>query len=53
MAITKICSILVDMLLHIVPDVYGTCITTDSKGINKPITQCINSTYGTMLAIIL
>ena len=50
MAIINIRRILVEMLLYIAPDVYGTYVTTDMKGIKQRITQCMNSIYGTMLA---
>ena len=53
MAITEICGILVNMLLDITPDVYGPYVTTDRKEIKKPMTQCMNAIYGTMLASLL
>ena len=52
-AIINIRGIFVDMLLDIDPDVYGPCITIYGKRIKQLITQCINSIYGTMVAIIL
>ena len=50
MAIIKIRGILVDMLLDIAPDVYGSYVTTNMKIIKQLITQCMNSIYGTMVA---
>ena len=41
------------MLLDIAPDVYGTYVTTDKKGIKQLITQCMNAIYGTMLTSLL
>ena len=53
MAIIKICRILMDMILGIAPDVYELYVTTDMKGINQLITQCINAIYVIMLASLL
>ena len=53
MAIIKVLRILVDMLLDIYPNFYGLYVTTEGKGIKKMIIQWINTTYGTMVAIIL
>ena len=53
MAIIKICRILVDILLDISPDVYGTYITTDRKGTKQLLTQCMNSIYVTMVESVL
>ena len=53
MSIIKIHRILVDTLVDMSPYVYVTYVTTDRKGINQMITQCINSIYGTMVASLL
>ena len=53
MVIIKIHGTLVDMILYIAPDVYGPYVTTDRKGINQLITQCMNGIYGTMVASLL
>ena len=42
-----------DILLSIAPDVYGSYITTDSKGNKQLIVQCQNALYGTMIASLL
>ena len=49
MSIITIRRILVDMPLDIVSDVYGLYVTTDRKGINQLITQCMNAINGTIL----
>ena len=51
--IINIRGILVYMLLDIAPDLYGPCINIYVKRIKQLITQCMNSIYGTMVAIIL
>ena len=53
MAIIKIRGILVDVLLDIVPDVYGMYVTADKNITNKLVAQCINAIYGTMVASLL
>ena len=53
MAIIKIRGISVNMLLDIAPVSYGLYVTMDRKGIKKLITQCMNTIYGTVVAIIL
>ena len=53
MATIKNRGILVDMVLDIAPYVYGPFVTTDTKGIKKTITQCMNAIHGTMVAILL
>ena len=53
MAIIKIRSILVYMLLDIYPGAYGPHVTTEWKRTNQLITQCMSAIYGTMLASIL
>ena len=40
MAIIKIRVVLVDILLEISPDVYGTYVITDRKGAKQIIVQC-------------
>ena len=50
MAIIKIRGILVDMLIDIAPGVYKPYVTTDKKGVNQLIVQCLNAIYGTMMA---
>ena len=53
MAIIKIHRIFVGVRLDIAPDFYWPYVSTDSKGIKQLITQCINSTYGTMVSSLL
>ena len=50
MNIIKIRGVFVDMLLDIIPGVYGPYVTKYSKGINQLVTQCMNAIYGTMVA---
>ena len=42
-----------DMLLYLSPYLYGTYVTTDRKGTNQLINQCMNSVYVTMVEILL
>ena len=42
-----------DVLLDIVPDVYGMYVTADKNITNKLVAQCINAIYGTMVASLL
>ena len=53
MAIINIRGVLVNILLEIAPDVYGSYVVTDRKGIKQLILQCQNSIYGTTTAILL
>ena len=53
MSIIKFRGILVDMLLHIAPDVYGPYITSYSKGIKQQFSQCMNIIYGSMVESLL
>ena len=51
--IINIKRVLVDILMKISPDIYGTYVITDRKGVNQLIVQYQNVIYGTMTAIIL
>jgi hypothetical protein len=53
MAIIKICGVLVDILVHIAPNVYKSYITTDKKGMKQLLVQFQNALYGTMVASLL
>ena len=44
---------LVDVLVEIVPDIYGPYVSTDKKGIKTLILRFHNATYGTMVASLL
>ena len=44
---------LVDVLVEIAPDIYGTYVSTDNKGVKNLILRCHNAIYGTMVAILL
>ena len=50
MTIIKIREVLVDILLDIAPDVYGTYVITDRKGVKQIIVQHQNEIYSTMTA---
>ena len=53
MAFIKICSVLVDILLDIAPDVYKDYIYYDKRGVKQLLVQCQNAIYGTMVASLL
>ena len=53
MVIIKICGVLVDILVQIVPDVYKSYIMTDKKGMKQSLVQCQNALYGTMVVSLL
>ena len=53
MAFIKICGVLVDILVEIVPDVYKLHSTNDKKGAKQLLVQCQNVLYGTMVASLL
>ena len=44
---------LVDVLVEIVPDIYGPYVITDKKGVKILILRCHNAIYGTMVASLL
>ena len=44
---------LVDVLVEIAPDIYGTYVSTDKKGVKTLILRCHNTIYGTMVTSIL
>ena len=48
MAIINIRGVLVDIMLEVAPDVYGTYVIMDHKGTKKLIFQFQNTIYGTM-----
>ena len=53
MAIIKILSILVGMIIDITPYVYLTEVNKDRKEIKQLITQCMSAIYGTMVESLL
>ena len=48
-----ICSMLVEILVKIAPDVYKDYITVNNKGEKQILVECINALYGTMMASLL
>ena len=42
-----------DVLVSIAPDVYGPYVTTNKKGQQVLIVECLNAVYGTMAAALL
>ena len=44
---------MVDVLVSIAPDVYGPYVTTNKKGQQVLIVECLNAVYGTMVAALL
>ena len=44
---------LVDVLVGIVPDVYGSYVSTSKAGQKVLIVECLNAVYGTMVAALL
>ena len=48
MVIIKIRGVFVDILMEIAPDIYGTYVITDRKGVNQLIAQHQNAIYVTM-----
>ena len=53
MAIIKLCGVLVDILVEMVPDVYKLYGTMDKKGVKQLLVQCQNALYGMMVASLL
>ena len=43
----------VDILVSLAPEVYGPYITTNTKGQQVLIVECLNTVYGTMVAALL
>ena len=50
MVYIRVRGILVDLLIEIAPDVYGSYVKLDKKGTKVLILQCLNEIYGTMVA---
>ncbi len=44
---------LVDILVSLAPEVYGSYVTTNTKGQKVLIVECLNAVYGTMVAALL
>ena len=42
-----------DVLVSIAPDIYGLYVTTNKKGQQVLIVECLNAVYGTMVAALL
>ena len=53
MAVINIIGFIVEIFLKIDPEFYGPFVTTDKKGENIIILQCINTIYRTMVDILL
>ena len=53
MAFTKICGVLVDILVEISPYVYKLHVATKKNGVKQLLVQCHNELYGTMVASLL
>ena len=53
MSTINIRRVLVNIILEISPDVYGTYLITDCKGVKHLIVQCQNTIYGTITASLL
>jgi hypothetical protein len=51
--IVRIRGPLVDILVSIVPDIYGPYVTTNKCGQKVLIVECLNAVYGTMVAALL
>ena len=51
--IVRIRGPLVDVLVSIAPEVYGLYVTTNKKGQQVLIVECLNAVYGTMVAALL
>jgi hypothetical protein len=51
--IVRIRGPLVDILVSIAPEVYGLYVTTNKKGQQVLIVECLNAVYGTMVAALL
>ena len=51
--IVRIRGPLVDILVSIAPEVYGLFVTTNKKGQQVLIVECLNAVYGTMVAALL
>ena len=51
--IVHICSMLVDILVKIAPDVYKDYVTVNKKGEKQILVECLNALYGTMVASLL
>jgi hypothetical protein len=48
-----ICGPLVDILVSIAPDVYGSYVTVGKKGEKQLLAKCLTALYGTMVALLL